>query len=319
MTCIAPHTLPPHWPEIGAGRFAASIEHDNPAGCRVALLGVPDDTGVALNRGRVGAADGPTALRRALAKYGTSYDAGRERDLAVRVFDAGDVEPRVDNDATIALQETHHRVTKAAAALHERGLIVLGIGGGHDLTFPMVRALSQHEGKAVGGMNLDPHLDVRDALGSGMPFRSLIESGFVDAHRFTELGTGRFCNTQSHVEYLLEAGGQIVIDKELLQNETECVDAAFARAKGHDGTGSMFVSIDLDCLRAGNAPGVSALNPNGLDVGVAQRLAERAGRESAVKHFDIMELSPPNDIEGRTARIAALLMMHFLTGVEARP
>ena len=35
--------------------------------CRVALVGLPDDTGVELNNGRTGASKGPAAFRAALA------------------------------------------------------------------------------------------------------------------------------------------------------------------------------------------------------------------------------------------------------------
>ena len=49
-----------------AGRFAGTIRHDSPDGCAIALLGLPDDTGVGLNNGRPGAKDGPAAFRAAL-------------------------------------------------------------------------------------------------------------------------------------------------------------------------------------------------------------------------------------------------------------
>ena len=318
MTRVAPYTLAPHWPEMAPDRFAHCIEAHDPEGCRVALLGLPDDTGVALNGGRPGAADGPTAVRRALVRFGASFDAERRAPVSTRVFDAGDVEPSSDPDRATALVRTHERITQAATALHERGLIVLGLGGGHDLTAPTVRALAQHEGAALGGINLDPHLDVRETIGSGMPFRVLIEDGHLDASRFTVLGAGRFSNTQAHIDYLQSRGGQIVLTEDFRQCEAEAVEAAFTRAKGTDGKGAMFVSIDLDCLDASVAPGVSALNPNGLGVDIAARLAERAGRDARVKHCDIMELNPKHDLDGRTAQIAALLVLHFVAGVEAR-
>ena len=55
-----------------------------PAGSRVALVGLPDDTGVELNNGRTGASKGPAAFRAALARYGQHVDA--ERGFQRRVF-----------------------------------------------------------------------------------------------------------------------------------------------------------------------------------------------------------------------------------------
>jgi len=58
------------------------------------------------------------------------------------------------------------------------GLFPIGIGGGHDLTFPFVRAAV----KSVAPVHMvyfDPHLDVREEAGSGMSFRRLVETGSV--------------------------------------------------------------------------------------------------------------------------------------------
>src|SRR5438067_3676771 len=165
-----PHTQPATWPaNIPTSRLAAHL-HASPVGCRVALLGLPDDEGVRLNSGRAGARDGPRALREALAGYGVAAPEGFQWP---RIFDAGDVIPGKD------IHETHDRVTQATAALLEHGLFPIAIGGGHDLTFPFVRAVIAHAHKhrqeALAGVYFDAHLDVRFSVGSGMPFRSLVE------------------------------------------------------------------------------------------------------------------------------------------------
>ena len=53
------HTNAVDWGRAAPSRMAARIRTDSPDGCAVALLGVPDDTGVELNSGRLGAAEGP--------------------------------------------------------------------------------------------------------------------------------------------------------------------------------------------------------------------------------------------------------------------
>jgi formiminoglutamase len=83
--------------------------------------------------------------------------------------------------------------------------------------------------------------------------------------------------------------------------------------------GTGFVSVDLDGLDAAFAPGVSAPNPLGLRVGDAMELAEAAGRDSRVRHFDLMELCPPHDLGARTARTAAYLFLAFVSGYQQRP
>lgn len=307
------HTLPAVWPSSRPERFAANVQR-TPEGCRLALLGLPDDTGVKLNFGRPGAVAGPAAFRRALAGFGAAFDGGQRVALDVRVFDAGDVEPATGDDER-ALLETHRRVELAARELHELGLIVVGIGGGHDLTLPAVTALSKHAGHAVGGVNVDAHLDVRQRVGSGMPFRRLIEGGFLRASAFTELGLGRFANEQGDFEWLAAQGARLLTVDQLLTGGAE-PGAALAAALT---PGRAFLSVDLDGLDGSVAPGVSARNPLGLGLAQVAALCEAAGASERLHHFDLMELSPPYDLDDRTARAAAYLFLSFVAGLMRRP
>ena len=308
-----PFTRPPEWPPVKAGRFAATIETDSAAGCSIALLGLPDDTGVRLNGGRAGAADGPRAFRAALASFGTTWDLDADREIDVRVFDAGDVEP-VAGGTEAALAETHARVEAAARALHEHGCVTVGIGGGHDLALPCIAAWAKHHGEAVGGINLDAHLDVREKVGSGMPFRRLITGGHVDPRAFVELGLGRFANDRGDLEWARSQGAMLIAADAVLESDFS-LPALFDQALR---PGAGFVSIDLDGIDAAFAPGVSAPSPLGLGVGHAARVAEAAGGDARVGHFDIMELCPAQDREGRTARVAALLFLSFVAGWRRR-
>lgn len=318
MSRPIPHTAPPPPTTPGSGRFAATIRAAEPDGCAVAILGLPDDTGVRLNGGRPGAAEGPAAVRAALASYGTPYDGLLGSPLELPVYDAGDVIVSAQPDPVAALHETHGRVTEAVHAIHDAGMIPLCLGGGHDLTYPAVRALSRRAGGPVGGLNLDAHLDVRPEPGSGMPFRALIENSLLNPRCFTVLGAGRFANSREHSEWLTERGGRIVDAQALLHN-TAPIKEAFSRlASGVAPDAPAFVTIDLDGIDAAYAPGVSAMNPMGLTVEHAVRVARLAGTRSCVQHFDIMELSPPHDDRGRTAKIAALLVLTFLAGVQGR-
>ncbi len=306
---LIPHTTAPGWPghPSPAGRFAGTIRTDSPEGCAIALLGMPDDTGVRLNSGRPGASEGPAAFRAALARMGTASPAGFGWP---GVFDAGDVVAEVageeggecaTSDAD-RLHATHARVTEAIRAILDLGLLPVGIGGGHDLTFPFVRALTERV-TSLEVVYFDPHLDVRAEVGSGMPFRALVEQcGVAGLHN---VGASELVNSAEHVEYFTRHNGTLHPDdghREL-----------FA-ASGLD----LAVSFDLDLLDASCAPGVSAINPCGWssrDAAVAVRAAGRCGR---VRCFDIMELSPPHDRDSRTARLAAHLFLTFLRGFAER-
>lgn len=291
-----PFTKPGVWPEgIAPSRFAAHVHQALPIACRVAIVGLADDLGVRLNHGRPGAAEGPRAFRAALAKYGAAHPGW----VWPVVLDAGDVVPAPGHDEA-ALHETHRRVTAAVSAILEAGLFPIGIGGGHDLTFPFVRAVAERHG-TLAGVYFDAHLDVRAEAGSGMPFRALVEQcgvGPLHVH-----GLDRFANAKEHLDWFGAQGG------------TRHGDDATARIPA----GDAFVSVDLDVLDASHAPGVSAMNPAGWHPTRLALWAEAAGAATNVRCFDIMELNPAHDPDGRTARVAAHLFLSFLKGFARRP
>ncbi len=314
---VFPWTRPAYWPPCSSDRFAAAIERESPDGCRIALLGVPDDTGVVLNHGRAGANLGPGALRAALARGGSAYDGFAQAPILTRVYDAGDLEVAGGHDAH-ALRETHRRLRETTRALHERGLTPVVVGGGHDLSYPAIMGLFAADGerRRCSGLSLDAHLDVRETEGSGMPFRRLIEEGALDPRRFAVVGTGPFANSEAHVEWAAGLGATLVAC-EAAVDQLELLDHAFASA--FQGTRDIgFVTICLDALDRAHAPGVSAPNPLGLSARHAARLARLAGRDPRVRHFDLMELSPPNDIQDATARLAALLFLCFVSEYDRR-
>ena len=234
MSRLIPHTTAPIWPTVAPGRFATGIQCDSDRGCRVALLGLPDDTGVRLNHGRPGARQGPAAFRAALACYGMA------QPRLPSVFDGGDVKPGR------TLDETHLRVTIATAALLAAGLLPVAIGGGHDLTFPFVRAVAAKHPK-LAGIYFDAHLDVRETAGSGMPFRRLVEDcgvGALHLHGFRPL-----VNSPEHLDWFRAHGGRIYGDT---------AKVVLPRAE------NLFASFDLDVLDAAHAPGsVPSIRPAG--------------------------------------------------------
>jgi arginase family enzyme len=78
------------------------------------------------------------------------------------------------------------------------------------------------------------------------------------------------------------------------------------------------VSLELDSVEAASAPGVSAPCPDGFSAAELFACAYAAGADERVRVLDVMELSPPLDVDGRTARLAAMAIWSFLAGCAAR-
>jgi arginase family enzyme len=317
---------------------------------------LPDDLGVRLNGGRPGAAEGPTAFRAALARYGvaepdplellaSNYRSTRqwkriwkakpwEHDAKVlpRVFDAGDVVP-VKGDDEAALTATHDRVSEASAALVEQGLFPVAIGGGHDLTYAFIRGVSrglkaiekERTNKGTGTkrkpldapvascLYFDPHLDVRPTAGSGMSFRRLLDENII-AYA-CNVGFDPLVNSREHVAWA----------KSKFISITSCSETRAGPFPGHlfdkvfIDADHIYCSFDIDVLDQSIAPGVSAMNPDGLTVGMAAKALLGITRISSLRCLDFMELCPPHDDRGRTARVAAHLFLIALSGLMQGP
>lgn len=323
-----PHCTPGLWPiEILPARFASHVHQALITGCRVALLGLADDLGVRLNAGRPGASQGPNAFRAALAGYGVSTPAGFTYP---KVFDAGDIIP-APGDSPQALHQTHARIREAVHAILDLGLFPIAIGGGHDLTFAFAGAVFEWtranansafidqeddvddgidtaHAHTFGCVYADAHLDVREAVGSGMPFRRLIEQHGI-APLLVE-GLDHFANAREFIDWFEDHSGHIAEPDE---DAHERYEEVFAD------TQHIIASFDLDVIDMAAAPGVSAMNPMGMSTHDAERHVARWGADPRVACFDLMELSPKHDETGRTARLAARLFLTFLSNWSSRP
>jgi len=299
-TFSLPHCQPAQYPlDIPATRFASTISTKTPEGCSIALLGMPDDLGVRLNSGRPGAKEGPQAIRDALARYGVA-----EQFLCdlPRVYDAGDVMP-AEGETGAALAQTHDRISECAETLARSNMLVLGLGGGHDLTYALARGVWRAHGKKpMPGLYFDAHLDVRDTVGSGMAFRKLLEEGIASHLRIA--GFNPLVNLREHAEWFVKRGCTIAPEG--------------AETLGGIEPQGAFVSVDLDVIEMSAAPGVSAPNPAGLSPHQLASAMYWLGMHYNVRCLDFMELCPPHDEGGRTARVAAHLLLSFLRGVGMR-
>jgi formiminoglutamase len=269
------------------------------AAAAVAILGCPQDEGVRRNKGRPGAAQGPAEIRRALYKMTVN---GLE-DL--KLVDAGDTIPQG------TLEDTHAVHEKAVAQLLADGKRVIVLGGGNDISYPDCRALAKHAGEVIA-FNIDAHFDVRpDAeRNSGTPYRQLLEEGLLQGQRFFELGSQDFCNAAAHAQYLKEKRAHVVsLDALRAKGAARVVRRALREAEKAK---AVFWGFDLDVVNASEAPGVSAPNPLGMAGAELCELAALAGAEPRTRIVEFTEVNPAFDMDGRTSRLAAVAIWHYL-------
>jgi formiminoglutamase len=283
---------------------------------RPVLVGFPQDEGVRRNLGRPGAAAAPAEIRRWLYRL-TPWDGTTDADLAsLKLLDLGNL--RIEG----TLEQTQDHLAEVVVALLGAGAVPIVLGGGHETAYGhylgYVRA-----GRPAAILNLDAHLDVRPfppGQGhSGSPFRQALTHPThpLAPDRYACLGAQPFAVGRDHLNFVRERGGRVYWAPEL----AGCLERVFRAECGRSPPKdcSLYVTLDADVVRAADVPGVSAPNPLGLPAAEVVACARLAGTHPSVASFDVVEVAPPLDQDGRSARWAALAVWHFLAGLACRP
>nr|WP_243545511.1 arginase family protein [Pseudodesulfovibrio tunisiensis] len=210
-----------------------------------AILGCPQDMGVTRNHGRPGAANAPKAIRSFL--YGFKPPAKSE----VRLIDLGDI-VSCDN-----LEACHERLHAAVLFLLEQGKTVLVMGGGNDISLPDASAVHTACPDYVA-VNMDAHLDMRRAKAthSGTPYRELIDQGRLDPMHFHEVGIQPWANSPIYLEEAATLGVSV---HPLHQVRDQGTDRFLSTLFHSFDNRPLFAGLDMDCVRASDAPGKQAL------------------------------------------------------------
>ena len=285
-------------------RFFRTVSAPGP-GVRpdAALIGFASDEGVHRNKGRVGAVDGPTALRSALASLAVHGE--------LTVVDHGDIAVEGTD-----LEDGQRRLGAVVEAAREEAPLTVVLGGGHETAYGSYLGLGQRP--RLGVLNLDAHFDLRqeDRPTSGTPFLQIArdrQAQGLDVH-YAVLGVSRASNTGVLFDTAAELDAPWLLDD-------DCQEVAAPVAFVEQflaGVDELYLSIDLDVLPAANAPGVSAPAALGVPPFVIQAVCDAVADSGKLIHLDVTELSPRFDTDQRTARVAARLIHRVITRAAAR-
>lgn len=266
----------------------------------VALLGFACDEGVRRNHGRLGAAEGPAALRKMLANLPTLDDTP--------LYDAGTVTCS-DGD----LEGAQQRYAEAMAALLDAGHFTVGLGGGHEIAFASWQGLARHLGTRrpkVAIVNIDAHFDLRQQQqgSSGTPFLQAIEDARAKGIdlQYHVYGISAAANTRVLFDTADRLGVRYVCDDQLnMLTLAAHIEELKARLVDVD---VIYQTIDIDGLPHAMAPGVSAPAARGVPMEIAEPLLDAVAATGKLRLLDVAELSPPLDRDNVTARVAARLI-----------
>jgi formiminoglutamase len=295
----------PLWPRANSW-IVPSKPGESPAS-DLAIIGIP---AYRTSITPTGAHATPQAVREALARFST-FAGGRGVDLSLmKAIDLGDVE-EPDGD------EGEKRVRLALSLVRGRHRLLVILGGDNSATYSAMRGLAGDELRSWGLVTVDAHHDVRDGISNGSPVRRLIDAG-LPGPSIAQIGIADFANSAAYAARAREYGITVITRDSLRSwDMIEAADSALAVA-GRNAR-PVYVDLDLDVCDRGQVPGCHAALPGGITADELRQLAYAFGRSPAVRAIDLTEVDALADApDGRTVRLAALLVLEAAAGLAAR-
>ena len=289
------------------------------AGLDVVIVGAPIDSGTSH---RSGAKFGPQAIR--MGDY-LPHD-GERPHLALRVdalkelkiADAGDLMMPPGN------LETSLQVLKdATEKISRAGAIPVVLGGDHSIASADVAGIAEHRGKGkISMIHFDAHADtgalqMGSLVGHGTPMRRLIEAGYVRGDRFLQLGLRGYWPDDDTLNWMRDQGMRSYEMTEIHHRGLNTVlDESFRTLT--DGCDGVFLSVDIDVVDPGMAPGTGTPEPGGMTSRELLEAVRRICLELPVVGIDVVEVAPAYDSADITAILANRVVLEALSAITKR-
>lgn len=302
----------------GIKKFMASpyVSLDEVSNYDIGVIGVPIDFGSSY---RLGAKYGPKAIRDhsfmdriASGKY---YDLDTNKWIQgnkLSICDLGDINIHPTNP-----EKNIEEVINTVTAIRKTSFPVI-LGGDHSITYSTFKACASIlKNKKIGLVHFDAHLDTEDdylptlpKIWHGNPFSSLIEEGLLDGERMVTIGVRGRINETSY-NYTKKHGITLYTAKQVKQKGVAEVISEVIKKFEKD-TDYIFLTVDIDCIDMGQAPGTGTPKYGGLDV---EELIHALimMKDLPVIGMDIVEVNPLFDPTESTPIIAGELLYNYLS------
>jgi agmatinase len=283
----------------------------------VAIVGAPFDDAVSH---RPGARFGPRAIRQA------SYHSGaiNSLQLAIEPYDWLNVVDAGDAPVTpMNLDRGHAVIERKVLEVASSGAVPIVLGGDHSITFPAASAVARAVSpRRLGIVHFDAHADAANATwgtlrSHGTPMRRLIESGAVDGRNFVQVGLRGYWPGPETLDWMREHGMRWHLMTEIEERGAEAV-VADAIAEALDGPEVIYLSVDIDVIDPGMAPGTGTPEPGGLLTRELLRAVRQVVGAVELAGMDVVEVSPPYDSAEATAAAAHRCVLEAISALAAK-
>jgi agmatinase len=281
-------------------------------GVDIAVIGAPTDD---LVSDRPGARFGPRAIRAASCPWGPHLEAGVDASAVLRMVDFGDA-PVLPADPA----RTHEAIEQTVAAVVAAGAIPIVLGGDHSIAYPDVSACAARHA-TLGLIHFDTHTDTGTKVfgvevSHGTPMYRLVEDGVVDPKRYVQIGLRGYWPGEREFAWQRERG----ITSFFMHDVRDLgIQEVVRRTLDMVGAGPIFLSVDVDVLDPGFAPGTGTPEPGGMTTVDLLWACRTIAAGVELVGADVVEVCPSSvgslDV---TALAAERTVREIMTGIALR-
>ena len=271
------------------------------------ILGCPFDCGT--HPFRVGSRQGPQAIRdqSGLIRPFQSELADENILEELHVIDAGDV-----NVVSSRMDESFDTIEKAAHQLSVTGAIPIGFGGDGSVSLPLIRAASRiHNGLAV--LHFDSHTDAYEVdtvhkYDAATQFSHVALEQRISVSNSYHIGLRGSTSSQGVYHHGKKLGYNLITMNDFLdRGHDNIMSELHTKLKGRP----IYLSWDMDVFDPSCAPGVCTPEWGGFSAREGINIIRDLTGLNIVG-ADINTVSPPHDLNGMTAFLAASITYEIL-------
>ena len=269
------------------------------------LCGVPWDGGTT---NRPGARHGPREIRNASSLIRLYHPISLKSPYDK--FNIADIGDCPVNPAD--LHDSLKKIEKFYLSIIESKTIPLSIGGDHLVSLPILRALGKKE--PLGLFQFDSHSDTWDSYFGGYkythgtPFRRAIEENLIDPKKYVMIGIRGSLYDPNDMKWARQQGITIItIDEYYEMGFTEVIKIV----KNTLGDTQAYLTFDIDGIDPTFAPGTGTPEVGGFSVREAQLIIRELKRINFIG-ADVVEISPPFDVNNMTSLVGATIAFEIL-------
>ena len=271
----------------------------------IVIVGVPDET--RSHAKRKGASKGPDGLRLASNYYEFFEREGKRIPICPM---SGTLENKKILDFGNVPRDDLYRLVFDIVSAKK---IPLTIGGDHSITAVILQAIyDTFEGEEkISLLYFDAHPDFVSSTRNYYGSVITDSSGYINFTKSILIGT-----RAAEMEELKNASKQkleIITPIDIIELG---INATVKKIIAKCGSNKVYMSIDLDCMDPGVAPGVSVPAPGGLLPVDLIYMIKKISENLQILGMDIVELSPDYDLNQNTANHAARILMETIASLK---